>query len=567
MAKITINPVQSGNGLETAINLRLQQIEDTFNDNVLWRAGFAGEANQMNVDLDMNENDILNLLELTLGSVNVKADILQNQSDISDLKTAVNILWPDTSPPFPGFNVRWGTIEGDINDQTDLKAWLDRIAVNETDIAAETTARIAADSTLQSNIDTEEAARIAEDATFLKLDGTRTMTGPIDTSHGGFTSSVAVSPSSPAFDFSTTQTIYNLKDGTPYAQFLDAGGKGWQASDTAGIFGATSLQIKAVGYTGTFDSLKFRGGGVLGQILFTNDAATNEMGFNPGGNSVITKNTSEITLAVNYGGTGVGRFTTTSWEPIQPNVDIGTATADFRHYYSNGNYFSQKTNGASTIAFDYRSLSLTTAGAKMAQWHNAGVPVAAIDKDGQFSTQVAAPTAANHLARKDYVDGLVGGVRVSLGTFALSGLTQIFITGIPATATRIIIQVDGVALTSGSGGVGIQLANTSIVNQTSARGSVDHSVAGPQTYPGAAYLVSNLVPVTSATALNGVIELSKQNAVNSWYLTSQLGSATPAIHNSAGIGLASSVVDSLRFYRTGTGSFNTSSNLHVYYEV
>lgn len=156
--KITINPVQAGNGLETAINLRLQQIEDAFNDNVLWRSGAGSNPNSMALDLDMAENDILNLLELTLGGVNVKADILQNASDIDDLQVAVNALWPKGwgYVPFPGATWKWGQISGSISDQADLHTYLTGhdadiatnaagIATNAADITAEETARIAAD--------------------------------------------------------------------------------------------------------------------------------------------------------------------------------------------------------------------------------------------------------------------------------------------------------------------------------------------------------------------------------------------------------------------------------------
>lgn len=60
MAKITINPITSSLNIETAINERLQQIEDAFNDDVLYRGGFTGEDNTMAVDLDMAGHAILN---------------------------------------------------------------------------------------------------------------------------------------------------------------------------------------------------------------------------------------------------------------------------------------------------------------------------------------------------------------------------------------------------------------------------------------------------------------------------------------------------------------------------
>lgn len=180
MAKITINPITSGNNLETAINLRLQQIEDSFNDDVLWRANFVGEANQMEVDLDMNENDILNLLELTLGEVSVKADIQTNQTDIEELKTAVNMLWPrgEASPFDVDFGVRWGDIGGNIVDQADLHSWL---TGHDTDIAANTSGI----STNAAAIAAETAARTAADALKVDLAGDTMDSGADLTFAGG----------------------------------------------------------------------------------------------------------------------------------------------------------------------------------------------------------------------------------------------------------------------------------------------------------------------------------------------------------------------------------------------
>lgn len=60
MAKIEIDPIIGDYSSATAVNLRFQQIEDTLNDNVLWRDGFTGEVNAMNKHLDMNGFLILN---------------------------------------------------------------------------------------------------------------------------------------------------------------------------------------------------------------------------------------------------------------------------------------------------------------------------------------------------------------------------------------------------------------------------------------------------------------------------------------------------------------------------
>ena len=61
MAKITLNPLSGSYASVTAINARLQEIEDVLNDNILWRDGFDTEPNEMNKDLDMNGNSILNI--------------------------------------------------------------------------------------------------------------------------------------------------------------------------------------------------------------------------------------------------------------------------------------------------------------------------------------------------------------------------------------------------------------------------------------------------------------------------------------------------------------------------
>lgn len=60
MAKITLNPIVGSYASVVAINARLQQIEDAFNDDVLWRDGFTGEPNSMDVDFDMAGYSILN---------------------------------------------------------------------------------------------------------------------------------------------------------------------------------------------------------------------------------------------------------------------------------------------------------------------------------------------------------------------------------------------------------------------------------------------------------------------------------------------------------------------------
>lgn len=75
---IELNPIASGYSTGK-INDNFQKVEDELNNNVLRRNGLAaGEANQMEVSLDMNSNDIMNV-----GNLDVQGFSIQNQS-ISD---------------------------------------------------------------------------------------------------------------------------------------------------------------------------------------------------------------------------------------------------------------------------------------------------------------------------------------------------------------------------------------------------------------------------------------------------------------------------------------------------
>ena len=69
MAKITIDDILASFASTTSINLRFQQIEDALNNSVLWRGGFVSEPNSMSVDLDMDGNNILNANIDITGSV------------------------------------------------------------------------------------------------------------------------------------------------------------------------------------------------------------------------------------------------------------------------------------------------------------------------------------------------------------------------------------------------------------------------------------------------------------------------------------------------------------------
>jgi hypothetical protein len=69
---IELNPIASGYST-TKINTNFQKVEDEFNTNVLRRNGLAeGEANQMEVPLDMNSFDILNVNNLDAQGFSIK---------------------------------------------------------------------------------------------------------------------------------------------------------------------------------------------------------------------------------------------------------------------------------------------------------------------------------------------------------------------------------------------------------------------------------------------------------------------------------------------------------------
>lgn len=61
MSKIELPTITSGYNL-SAINNNFQKIEDTLNNEVLYRKGYLGEPNEMQTNLDMNGNKILNVV-------------------------------------------------------------------------------------------------------------------------------------------------------------------------------------------------------------------------------------------------------------------------------------------------------------------------------------------------------------------------------------------------------------------------------------------------------------------------------------------------------------------------
>jgi hypothetical protein len=80
---IELDPIASGYST-TKINTNFQKVEDEFNTNVLRRNGLAeGEANQMEVPLDMNSFDIMNV-----NNLDVQGFSIQNQSISGFVQTA-----------------------------------------------------------------------------------------------------------------------------------------------------------------------------------------------------------------------------------------------------------------------------------------------------------------------------------------------------------------------------------------------------------------------------------------------------------------------------------------------
>lgn len=84
MAKINLSNVSGGFNLVTSLNSRLQQVEDALNNNVLYRdlpAGSESEPNQLEQDIDLNSNDILNVNNVSVESIEVRGEDLGQRID------------------------------------------------------------------------------------------------------------------------------------------------------------------------------------------------------------------------------------------------------------------------------------------------------------------------------------------------------------------------------------------------------------------------------------------------------------------------------------------------------
>lgn len=90
MAKITVSDISSGYASTTALNASFNQIEDEFNNKVLYRDNPSGEPNQMLNDLDMNNYDILNAGGLSATSLTVNGvDYLAAMNTIYNNYTSI----------------------------------------------------------------------------------------------------------------------------------------------------------------------------------------------------------------------------------------------------------------------------------------------------------------------------------------------------------------------------------------------------------------------------------------------------------------------------------------------
>lgn len=99
MAKLSISNIASGFASTTAINNAFDAIETELNNKVLYRNNPAGEANQMENDIDMNGNDLLNVGNITIDGVDI---ITQMQTIYNDYLALVDRVTISTSSPSGG---------------------------------------------------------------------------------------------------------------------------------------------------------------------------------------------------------------------------------------------------------------------------------------------------------------------------------------------------------------------------------------------------------------------------------------------------------------------------------
>ena len=90
MAKVTFSDITSGYASVSALNATFNEIEDEFQNKVLYRDNPTGEPNSMANDLDMNSNDILNAGTLNATSLTVNgSDYLASMNTVYDNYTSI----------------------------------------------------------------------------------------------------------------------------------------------------------------------------------------------------------------------------------------------------------------------------------------------------------------------------------------------------------------------------------------------------------------------------------------------------------------------------------------------
>lgn len=90
MAKITINDIESGFMSQEAINNAFNLIELEFQNKVLYRNNTSGEANQMENDIDLNNNDLINVGTLSCDNITVGGNSLaESLSDLANIDASV----------------------------------------------------------------------------------------------------------------------------------------------------------------------------------------------------------------------------------------------------------------------------------------------------------------------------------------------------------------------------------------------------------------------------------------------------------------------------------------------
>ena len=109
MAKVILSDITAGYASLTALNASFNQIEDEFNNKVLYRNNPSGEPNQMENALDLNGNDILNA-----GAINVTDFTVNGVDYIAQMNTIYNNYTSITQSVTVSTSAPSGGSDGDI---------------------------------------------------------------------------------------------------------------------------------------------------------------------------------------------------------------------------------------------------------------------------------------------------------------------------------------------------------------------------------------------------------------------------------------------------------------------